>query len=61
MNPSNRRQTIISHDSTGGRRRRGLFYEEGENNGKHRRGLLYDDSEADNVDGSIFISNPVKR
>jgi hypothetical protein len=55
---------------TGGRRRRGLFYDESASNGKARRGLFYNDAEAEQADGSIFlvkreakdeIAKPVKK
>jgi hypothetical protein len=42
-----------------GRRRRGLFYDETENNGLARRGLFFNDDESENKDGSISL--PVKR
>jgi hypothetical protein len=45
-----------------GRRRRGLLYEDAENDGRSRRGLFYDEDETELKDGSISISdNPVKR
>jgi len=39
--------------STGGRRRRGLFYDDGEAVGKYRRGLFYNDEEVESNDGSV--------
>ncbi|EFX75882.1 hypothetical protein DAPPUDRAFT_322937 [Daphnia pulex] len=45
-----------------GRRRRGLLYEDAENDGRSRRGLFYDEDETELKDGSISLSdNPVKR
>ena len=41
---------------TVGRRRRGLFYDEGANQGRVRRGLFYNDEEADNKDGAFLPS-----
>jgi hypothetical protein len=46
---------------TAGRRRRGLFYDEGESKGKVRRGLFYNDNDAENDDGSIFLASPENR
>lgn len=43
---------------TAGRRRRALFYDEGESHGKERRGLFYNDEDNENKDGSIFLSKP---
>lgn len=41
---------------TAGRRRRGLFYDEGESLGKERRGLFYNDEDNENKSGSIFLA-----
>ena len=41
---------------TAGRRRRGLFYDEGQAEGRNRRGLFYNDDEVENKDGSVFIA-----
>ena len=40
---------------TVGRRRRGLFYDEGANIGRNRRGLFYNDEETENKDGTAFL------
>jgi hypothetical protein len=44
----------INSNSSVGRRRRGLFYDDAENSGRARRGLFYNDDEAE-------VSAPVKR
>ena len=41
---------------TAGRRRRGLFYDDGEAAGRNRRGLFYNDDEVENKDGSVLIA-----
>ena len=45
---------------TVGRRRRGLFYDEGANNGRNRRGLFYNDEEVENKEGSAFLPSAAK-
>ncbi|XP_046452585.1 uncharacterized protein LOC124200405 [Daphnia pulex] len=45
-----------------GRRRRGLLYDEEENQGRTRRGLFYNDDDTETKDGSIsFSENTAKR
>ncbi len=46
---------MIINDSTGGRRRRGLFYDDGEALGKNRRGLFYNEQEVEDKDGNVFL------
>lgn len=38
-----------------GRRRRGLYYDEGASQGRNRRGLFYNDEEVDAKDGATFL------
>lgn len=44
--------TFVS--STGGRRRRGLFYDDGEKVQGHRRGLFFNEEEIEDTDGSVL-------
>ncbi len=44
---------------TAGRRRRGLFYDEGHSQGKERRGLYYNEEDKENKDGNVFLAGYV--
>ena len=45
-----------------GRRRRGLLYDEAENQGHARRGLFYNDDESEQKDDGVLLKDkPIKR